>query len=259
MLHASCTFCPVYAVHRSVFPARRLSSSHRSSSVSFWGIEMGQYSQTMPANSADEGRPVNQDSSSADANRSRRHFLTVTTVSVGVAGLAFASIPFLSSLNPSAKARAVGGPVTVNLALLEPGEQITTIWRGRPVWVLRRTQEMLERMKHDRWILTLRDPDSSVQSQQPAYAANQTRSIRPEYFVAVALCTHLGCVPLYQPEIAGGGLGTDWMGGYFCPCHGSKFDLAGRVTKNVPAPTNLVVPPHRFLEPNVLEIGVDSA
>ena len=213
----------------------------------------------MPASSVGEDRSVGQISKPADTDRARRHLLTIATAAVGIAGVGIASIPFLNSLRPSAKAQAVGGPVTVNLALLEPGEQITVIWRGRPIWVLHRTQEMLDRMKHDQWISTLRDPDSSVQSQQPAYAANQTRSIRAEYFVAVALCTHLGCVPLYQPEIAGGGLGTDWMGGYFCPCHGSKFDLAGRVTKNVPAPTNLVVPPHRFLEPNVLEIGFDSA
>lgn len=220
---------------------------------------MNQSSRLMPARSAREKGPVAHYSRSADTDRARRHFLTIATAAVGVAGVGIASIPFLKSLKPSAKAQAVGGPVTVNLALLEPGEQITVIWRGRPVWVLHRTVEMLERMNHEHWVSMLRDPDSSVESQQPQYAMNQTRSLRPEYFVAVALCTHLGCVPLYQPGVASEGLGADWMGGYFCPCHGSKFDLAGRVTKNVPAPTNLVVPPHRFLDPDILEIGVDSA
>ena len=176
---------------------------------------------------------------------------------MGVVGAGFAAVPFLQSLRPSAKAQAIGGPVTVNLKWLEPGEQITVIWRGQPVWVLRRTPEMVERLNHEHWISTLRDPDSSVETQQPPYARNQARSIRPEYLVVVALCTHLGCVPLFRPEIGGEGLGDDWMGGYFCPCHGSRFDFAGRVTKNVPAPTNLVVPPHRYLGPDKLEIGID--
>ncbi len=220
---------------------------------------MSQQSGLMAANGAGMQRPEPQHSGKSDVDSRRRHFLTVATATVAIAGVGAASIPFLKSLKPSAKAQAVGGPVTVNLSYLEPGEQITLIWRGRPVWVLRRTPDMLDRLKHEHWISMLRDPNSLVESQQPPYAANQTRSLRPEYFVAVALCTHLGCVPLYEPDTSNDRLGKDWMGGYFCPCHGSKFDFAGRVTKNVPAPTNLVVPPHRFLEADVLEIGVDHA
>lgn len=127
------------------------------------------------------------------------------------------------------------------------------------MWVLRRSADAQERLQHPHWIDALRDPDSLVDTQQPSYAKNPTRSLRPDIFVAVALCTHLGCVPLYEPEVDSRPDDGDWMGGYFCPCHGSKFDLAGRVTKNVPAPTNLVVPPHRYLSDDVLEIGVDDA
>ena len=204
------------------------------------------------------GPTVRTDETSS-ADHGRRKFLSIATAVAGAAGIGLAAVPFLTSLRPSAKAEAVGGPVRVDISRLEPGEQITVIWRGRPVWVLRRTPEMLERMNHEHWLSGLRDPDSAVETQQPPYAQNATRSIRSEYLVVVALCTHLGCVPTYVPEVGGNKLGADWMGGYFCPCHGSRFDLAGRVAKNVPAPTNLVVPPHRFLGPESIQIGVDNA
>lgn len=208
---------------------------------------------------ADNNKPASSDNGTGDADSTRRHFLITAVATTGVVGAGFAAWPFVGSLRPSAKAQAIGGPVSVNVSLLEPGEQLTVTWRGQPVWVLRRTPEALERMTHQHWVNDLRDPDSAVASQQPAYAQNPTRSLRPDIFVGVALCTHLGCVPLFRPEVPGENLGEDWMGGYFCPCHGSKFDLAGRVTKNVPAPTNLVVPPHRFLNDDTLEIGIDHA
>lgn len=189
----------------------------------------------------------------------RRRFLSIATAALGIVGAGFAAVPLLRSLRPSARAQARGGPIKVDISRLEPGEQITVIWRGRPVWVLRRTAEILDRMSHEHWLERLRDPNSSVESQQPAYARNATRSIRPDVFVAVALCTHLGCVPNIRPEAGDPALGEDWMGGYFCPCHGSLFDFAGRVTRNVPAPVNLVIPPHRFLGPDTVEIGVDNA
>ncbi len=192
-----------------------------------------------------------------DADRSRRHFLTAATATIGAVGAAIAAWPFIASLRPSAKAQALGSSVQFDVSQLQPGEQATVVWRGQPIWILRRTPAMLERLNHDHWLEGLRDPDSMVEAQQPVYTQNATRSLRPEFFVAVALCTHLGCVPSFRPDPAGDGLGEDWMGGYFCPCHGSKFDLAGRVTKNVPAPTNLVIPPHRYLRDGHLEIGVD--
>lgn len=195
----------------------------------------------------------------SDAERSRRHFLTLATATMGAIGAAIAAWPFIASWRPSAKARALGSSVQFDVSRLAPGEQATVVWRGQPIWILRRTPAMLERLSHDHWRERLRDPDSEVVAQQPDYAQNPTRSVRPEVFVAVALCTHLGCVPTFRPEPSSDGLGDDWMGGYFCPCHGSKFDLAGRVTKNVPAPTNLVIPPHRYLSADKLEIGVDRA
>lgn len=203
------------------------------------------------------GEPMSTDESNAD--RSRRHFLVIVAATTGVIGTGLLAWPFLSSLRPSAKAQAVGAPVTVDVSLIEPGAQVTVLWRGKPVWVLRRSPEMIERMSHGHWIDELSDPNSSVDTQQPAYAKNPTRSLRPEIFVAVGVCTHLGCVPLFEPEATPRAFEEDWMGGYFCPCHGSKFDLAGRVTKNVPAPTNLVVPPHRYITADILEIGLDSA
>jgi len=188
-----------------------------------------------------------------DVDRNRRHFLTVATAVTGGAGIALASIPFLSSLKPSARAQALGAPVEVPLSSLEPGEMVRVTWRGRLVFVLRRGEDMLSRL--DKVTEYLRDPDSEVIDQQPEYAANQHRSIKPEYLVIEGSCTHLGCAPLAEFEA---GPADNWFGGFFCPCHGSRFDLAGRVYKGVPAPTNLRVPPYRFIRDDVIIIGAET-
>ncbi|GMQ88696.1 MAG: ubiquinol-cytochrome c reductase iron-sulfur subunit [Gammaproteobacteria bacterium] len=192
------------------------------------------------------------------ANPKRRKLLIATASVVGAAGLVATGIPFYESWWPSERARAAGAPVTVDASKLEPGEQITVPWRGRPIWVLRRTPEMLERMRAEKHLQRLRDPNSEVESQQPAYADNEFRSIHEEHLVVIGICTHLGCVPTFRPEVAPEDLGPDWIGGYFCPCHGSRFDFAGRVFVNVPAPTNLVVPPYHYISETLIEVGVDS-
>ena len=194
---------------------------------------------------------------STNSDTRRRRFLTASTTVVGAAGVAVGAWPFITALGPSARARAAGAPVMVDVSKLERGQQITIGWRGKPVWVLRRTAEMLDKLPS--LATRLRDPDSRVATQQPSYATNEYRSIRPEYLVAVALCTHLGCVPTYRPDVAAPDLGLSWIGGYFCPCHGSRFDLAGRVFQGVPAPTNLLVPPYRYVSETVIEVGVDTS
>jgi ubiquinol-cytochrome c reductase iron-sulfur subunit len=163
-------------------------------------------------------------------DRNRRHFLTVATVVTGAVGAGFAAIPFLSSLQPSARAQALGAPVEVPIGSLEPGEMIRVLWRGRLVFVLRRDEGMLARLQES--LDDLRDPNSEVAEQQPDYAVNETRSVKPEYLVVEGSCTHLGCAPLEDFEVRPS---ENWGGGFFCPCHGSKFDLAGRVSKGVPA------------------------
>lgn len=185
----------------------------------------------------------------------RRRFLTATATVVGGVGVVFAAVPFVASLQPSARARAIGAPVEVDISKLEEGQMLVAQWRGQPVWILRRSQAALQALEElqDK----LRDPDSAV-AQQPEYAQNPHRSIKPEYLVVVGLCTHLGCAPTFIPLSAGQDMGPDWKGGFFCPCHGSRFDLAGRVYKAVPAPTNLVVPPHTYLTETRLLIGVDE-
>lgn len=189
-------------------------------------------------------------------NNSRRMLLIGATAAVGAVGVAGVAVPFVKSWNPSAKAKAAGAPVTVDISKLEPGQRMVVEWRGKPVWVVRRTPEMLSRLpKNDP---SLRDPKSENPEQQPAYAQNSYRSIKPEYSVLTGICTHLGCSPLFRPEVAAADLGADWNGGFFCPCHGSKFDLAGRVYRGVPAPKNLSVPPHKYDSDNVLTIGVDT-
>ena len=190
---------------------------------------------------------------SADA--SRRKFLVGVTTTLGAIGAVGIATPFVSSWNPSAKAKAAGAPVKVDISKILPGEQIRAEWRGKPVFVLRRTPEMLEAIKATNDVVA--DPNSE-QPQQPAYAANESRAINAEIAVLVGICTHLGCSPQFRPEVGAPDLGDDWQGGYFCPCHGSKFDLAGRVYKAVPAPTNLLVPPHSYESDNVLIIGVDE-
>jgi ubiquinol-cytochrome c reductase iron-sulfur subunit len=188
-----------------------------------------------------------------DLDRNRRHFLTVATAVTGIAGAAVVAVPFISSLKPSARAQALGAPVEVPIGSLQPGELIRVLWRGRLVFVLRRTDEMLSRLTEN--TDNLRDPDSAEVDQQPSYAVNGTRSVRPEYLVVEGSCTHLGCAPIEDFDVRPA---EGWGGGFFCPCHGSKFDLAGRVVKGVPAPTNLRVPPHRFVRDDLILIGQDT-
>jgi ubiquinol-cytochrome c reductase iron-sulfur subunit len=194
--------------------------------------------------------------SSEAVDRSRRRFLTAATTVVGGVGMAFAAVPFVASLQPSAKAQAIGAPVEVDVGKLEPGQMVTVKWRGKPVWLVRRTEEALKALPGLDPLL--RDPRSENRDQQPAYAANGTRSIKPEVGIIVGVCTHLGCAPTYRPEFSPPDLGPEWRGGFFCPCHGSRFDLAGRVFKGVPAPTNLQVPPHAYLDDTRLIIGIDQ-
>jgi ubiquinol-cytochrome c reductase iron-sulfur subunit len=191
-----------------------------------------------------------------DTDLQRRRFLTESTAVIGTAGIAAACWPFIVSWQPSERAVAAGAPITVDVSRVEAGQQLTVEWRRKPVWILRRTQEMLDTLP----VVTdwLRDPDSRVETQQPGYAVNEGRSIRPEYLVVIGLCTHLGCVPIFRPDVAPADLGPMWLGGYFCPCHGSRFDLAGRVFKGVPAPTNLLVPPYRYLDESLVMIGAEE-
>ena len=184
----------------------------------------------------------------------RRFLITATSVAGGIASVAWAT-PFILSMMPSERAKAAGAPVEVDISKLEPGMLLLVEWRGKVVWILSRTPEMLATLPTLDGIVS--DPNSE-REQQPEYAQNLTRSIRPEILVTTGVCTHLGCSPVYRKEIAPADLGPDWLGGFFCPCHGSKFDLAGRVYKNVPAPTNLFVPPHIYLSENVLLIGSES-
>ena len=188
-----------------------------------------------------------------DVDRNRRHFLTVATAVTGGAGLIAATIPFVASMKPSARAQALGAPVEVPIGLLEPGEMIRVMWRGRLVFVLRRTEEMLSRLASVAEYLD--DPDSENIDQQPGFAVNEHRSLKPEFLVIEGSCTHLGCAPLAEFQV---GPADDWQGGFFCPCHGSRFDLSGRVYKGVPAPTNLRVPPYRFLREDLIMIGAES-
>jgi ubiquinol-cytochrome c reductase iron-sulfur subunit len=189
-------------------------------------------------------------------NKTRRRVLTAFTSVVGAVGAVGVAVPFVGSWNPSAKAKAAGAPVTVNISKLEPGQMITVEWRGKPVYIVRRTQEALDGLQKTNELV--RDPNSET-PQQPAYAQNQARSIKPETLVLLGLCTHLGCAPLYRPDVGATDLGgSEWQGGFFCPCHGSKFDLAGRVFKGVPAPINLEVPPHAYNSDSVITIGEDQ-
>jgi len=187
-----------------------------------------------------------------DIDNRKRRFLTQSAAVVGAIGAGFAMTPFLASMQPSAKARASGAPVEVDISKMEPGQLIRVMWRGKPVWVLRRTPEALATLAEVRDKLL--DPDSE-ESDQPEYAHNEARSLKPEIFVAVGVCTHLGCSPTYRPDQRPADLGPDWLGGFFCPCHGSLFDIAGRVYKGVPAPKNLEIPPYRFLTESLLFIG----
>jgi len=197
---------------------------------------------------------VAKDSTAERVNQPRRRFLTLSTTVLGAVGTVALTIPMLASMSPSARARAAGAPVEADISKLELGQMVTYEWRGQPVWIIRRTPEILQSLAELTDVLS--DPDSS-NDQQPEYARNETRSLKAEILVLIGICTHLGCSPKYRPEVAPADLGSDWKGGFFCPCHGSKFDIAGRVYSGVPAPTNLVVPPHSYLSENTILIGVD--
>ncbi|MEY3973774.1 MAG: hypothetical protein RIS59_135 [Pseudomonadota bacterium] len=193
--------------------------------------------------------------SDTQVDSGKRRFLLMATGVVGGAAAAGVAVPFVGSMLPSAKAKAAGAPVEVDVSKLEPGAQLTVEWRGKPVWVVRRTPEMVAQL--EKIADKLSDPASEA-PQQPEYCKNKTRSLRPEYLVVVGVCTHLGCSPTFRADVGAADLGGDWPGGYYCPCHGSRFDLAGRVFKNVPAPVNLVVPPHQFVSDAVLLVGADG-
>ena len=194
--------------------------------------------------------------SSDGVNSGRRKFLTAATSAVGVAGAVGIAVPFVGSWNPSAKAKAAGAPVKADIGKLEPGQMVVVEWRGKPVYVMNRTESQLADLAslND----SLKDPDS-LNSKQPAYIHGIDRAVRPELLVVVGLCTHLGCAPKFRPEVGAADLGgKEWLGGFFCPCHGSKFDLSGRVYAGVPASANLEVPPYSFEGDNILVIGVDT-
>jgi ubiquinol-cytochrome c reductase iron-sulfur subunit len=186
----------------------------------------------------------------------RRHFLTVATAVTAGAGAAATAVPFVASFKPSARAQALGAPVERDVSKLEPGGMVKVEWRGKAIYIVRRTPEMLEELGKIDDLLA--DPNSENAEQQPEYATNPYRSINRDYLVIEGVCTHLGCAPTARFELGPVDLGADWPGGFFCPCHGSKFDLAGRVFKSVPAPSNLKVPPHRYVNDTTILIGVDS-
>ncbi len=194
--------------------------------------------------------------SNEGVNKGRRRFLVASTSVVGAVGAVGAAVPFVASWNPSAKAKAAGAPAKADISKLEPGQQMIVEWRGKPVWIIRRTSEALANLEklHD----SLADPESAREQQPDYIPKTAARSLKPEYAVMTGICTHLGCSPTYRPEVAPEDLGAEWLGGFFCPCHGSRFDLSGRVYKGVPAPTNLVIPPHSYVSDSVILVGVDQ-
>ncbi len=186
----------------------------------------------------------------------RRRFLTASTAVVGGVGLVLAAVPFIKSWQPSARAQTAGAPVQADISKLEEGQMVTFEWRGQPIWIIRRTQAQLDALAgHDG---RLRDPKSLVVDQQPGFAQNEYRSLKPEILVLVGLCTHLGCAPKLYAELKPEPFDAEWQGGFFCPCHKSRFDMAGRVYDGVPAPTNLVVPPYNFIDDGHIMIGVNA-
>lgn len=185
-----------------------------------------------------------------ETDQERRKFLATATTIIGGIGAVCAATPFIASWSPSVKTQSMGAPVEVNVGKLEPGQKITIAWRGQPIFVIHRTTQALQKLEQE--VNFLRDPLSKI-STQPTNTQNIYRSIKQQYLVLVGICTHLGCVPYYKPEQ--GSIEPDWQGGFFCPCHGSKYDMAGRVYKNVPAPLNLPVPPHYYVKDDVLLIG----
>jgi len=200
------------------------------------------------------GSDSNTDSNTVDPKR--RRTLTLATAGVGVVGAAAFAAPLLASWMPSARAKAAGAPVEVNISKIEDGQLVRVIWRGKPVWLIRRNEQTLADLASNETLLA--DPSSSNGAQQPEYAQNEARSRKPEMLIAIGICTHLGCSPTYMPEVGAASMGAGWKGGFFCPCHGSSFDMAGRVFKNVPAPTNLEVPPHFYKSDDLVLIGEDG-
>ena len=193
--------------------------------------------------------------STEGVDTSRRRFLTLATTGMGVIGGAAVVWPILASLRPSAKAQAAGAPVTIDLSTVEVGQKFSTLWRGKAIWVVHRTPEMLASLS--KVSSKLIDPDSK-NAEQPAYIKGEARAIQPEYLVLIGSCTHLGCIPSYRPDHPAPDVMADWEGGFFCPCHGSKFDLSGRVFAGSPAPVNLKVPPYNIAG-TTLTVGVDQA
>lgn len=208
----------------------------------------------MSDNHNDKHQVSSQLNQASPVDLEKRNFL-IASSGVGVLGCAIAAVPFVLSMTPSERAKAAGAPVEVDISKITPGTMLTVEWRGKPVWIINRTDEMAAELpKHNDQLI---DPASEVASQQPGYCKNANRSIKPNLAVVVGICTHLGCSPTAKLQ-AKGDMGENWSGGFFCPCHGSKFDLAGRVFKGSPAPINLVVPPHKYLTENTLLIGVDT-
>ncbi|AMC36462.1 ubiquinol-cytochrome c reductase iron-sulfur subunit [Janthinobacterium sp. B9-8] len=193
--------------------------------------------------------------SDQQVDNSKRRFLLIATGVAGAVAGAGVATPFIASFFPSERAKAAGAPVELDISKLELGQQVTTEWRGKPVWVVKRTPEMLANLPKLDGKLT--DP-KSLGSDQPEYCNNAVRSIKPEIWIALGVCTHLGCSPTFRPDLAPADLGPEWLGGFYCPCHGSKFDLAGRVYSGVPAPKNLDIPPHKYLTEARLLIGDDK-
>lgn len=190
------------------------------------------------------------------ADLSRRHFLTVATAITGGVGIVAAAVPFVSSFEPSARAQALGAPVQADISKLELGSMMKLVWRGKPIYIVNRTKAMLATLSKDHDLL--RDPNSD-NSDQPSYAKNEYRSRRPEFLVMIGVCTHLGCAPLGRFQIgAASGLGSDWPSGFYCPCHGSLYDISGRVFKDVPAPKNMAIPPYRFVNDTTIMVGSDA-
>lgn len=190
-----------------------------------------------------------------EINQGRRRFLVLTTAGAGGLAAAGVAAPFVASWFPSEKAKAAGAPVEIDVSKLEAGQILTAEWQGKPIWVVNRTDQQLKDLKGLNGVLT--DPNSEV-NHQPEDCKNETRSIKPNVLVAIGICTHLGCSPTYRPDIAPADLGAEWKGGFFCPCHGSKFDIAGRVYAGAPAPTNLVVPPHKYLTDTTILVGDET-
>ena len=211
-----------------------------------------QYASVDPSSTAN---PEEAETSVVDAEDPKRRKLLVRgAAAVGGLGAVALVAPMLASMSPSARARAAGAPVEADISKLAPGQLLTVEWRGKPVWIVNRTEETLKLLDED--TARLADPDSEV-DMQPPYAKNTDRSIKPEYLVVVGVCTHLGCSPTYRPEIAPPDLGSEWDGGFFCPCHGSRFDMAGRVYAGVPAPYNLEIPPYRYVDDGTIIVGED--